>query len=61
MLSLLALMLVDLAINLNTMQIGTGWAAKTRIKIFYRYLKTESFFDLYLALFVVAMILKPSF
>lgn len=57
--SLLAFTLADLAVNLNTMQVGTGWTAKTRAKIFMRYLRTECCFDLYILIFAAAMMAKP--
>jgi hypothetical protein len=37
---LILVLLIDFIVNLNTMRIGMGWAAKTRMKIFYYYLRT---------------------
>lgn len=55
----LVVLVLDVVINLNTMKIGMGWAYRTRIKIFYQYVKTEMYYDLYLLIFIIVMFNQP--
>lgn len=59
LLAWLLVLMLDLLITLNTVQIGINFVCRTRMKIFYHYVRTEAYYDGFMLVFVIVMLVHP--